>query len=283
LAWLAPGSRTPVTLEAAYPENFHPHGIDAIRLDRWTTRVFVVNHRNDATPSIELFDLDPTRSPPGLRHVETIRGSLLRLPNDIAARGSREFFLTDNPVQTDLSQRLAIFLGIPRGRVLYFDAYAFSIVADGLAHANGIVRERKAGTIRVAETLTGTIQEYGYSEEGGSMSLEKTAAFSAATGVDNLSRTDREGDLLAATHPNLLALAAHRSDPSRLSPWRVYAGNPHDSVVRLHPVTEGDGSTLSGVSVAVEWEGHYVLGAVATPELLLIPLEAPPEGHPGPE
>lgn len=258
-------------VQADPPEDFHPHGIDLWPLDDGRSRLFVVNHRRHSRPTVEVFDLNLTRTPPVATHRRTIADTRLSFPNDVAAVSPDAFFVTNNPVQTDLSQRLAIFLGLAQGELFYFDGDRLHGRAI-LRFPNGVVYDPERQKLYVAETIGGTVACFDANRLKRASELP-AAQVEVGVGLDNLTLTG-DGAILATRHVNLLALAAHRRDPPKnRSGWQALRIE-HMEVVKT---MEDTGEAISGASVTHVFGGAGVVGSVGDSYLLrLTPREPTP-------
>ncbi|MGF1483589.1 MAG: SMP-30/gluconolactonase/LRE family protein [Opitutales bacterium] len=262
LALLRTGSDRPEVIQTDAPDDFHPHGIDSVQLDDQRSRLFVVNHRQRSRPTIEIFDLYASLKPPKASHVETIDSIFLEFPNDIAAYDAESFYVTNNPDQTKLSQRLRMFLGVTRGEILWYDADGFRRFHSN-GFTNGIALSPERDRLYVAHTLTGKISAF-YIAEKKNLST-KVTTYLYKLRFDNLFVGDN-GSILAAAHTDLLALAGHRKNQQNDSGWEAYRIDPQS--FQATKIAGDDGSTISGISVAAYWNGAYYFGSVGDPYLL---------------
>jgi gluconolactonase len=91
-------------------------------------------------------------------------GKRLIYPNDVALDARRGgFFCTDSGYE-QTPERID---GTPHGRIVRVDAGdRVSVVADGLAYANGIALARDGATLYVGESTTKTLSSYTVREDG---------------------------------------------------------------------------------------------------------------------
>lgn len=119
---------------------FHPHGIGLYR-DRGAVRLFAVNHTGDAETQIDVFAVEPRR----LRLVASIPDDgLLTCPNDLVPIGPEQFYVTNvDTERSALLQQIDGLLGRAKGNVVYYsgDSGRFTVVAEGIACANGIAAD----------------------------------------------------------------------------------------------------------------------------------------------
>ncbi|MFP4357428.1 MAG: MlaA family lipoprotein [Puniceicoccaceae bacterium] len=274
LLW-RPGEAAPVRVRLDFDEPFRPHGIDCRLGEDGAPRVFAVNHRAPGERTVELFDIDADADPPAGRHVATIRDPRLTFPNDIAASGGRSFFVTNNPRHDSLIDRIRLALGLWGGQVLHYDDGQWTTVDDGIPFPNGILLSADGRRLFVAETLGGALRIYERPARTGKPVLRGRTPL--GRGLDNIA-PGPGGALWVAAHPDLPALGAHRRDPAKPSPWRLYRVREHGGGWRSRIVLRGDGSRMPGVSVGLPWDGRLILGGVADPALKIGPRE-PPAGR----
>lgn len=264
-----PGAE-PVRLLDDFDGDFRPHGISL-----WTAegeddaRLFVVNHplTGDA---IEIFAIREG----SLEHLETIRGDLLLSPNDVAAVGPREFYVTnDHGNRSGLGRALEDYLRLKRANVAYYDGEGFRVVADGIAYANGVNVSPSGDEIYVAATTGRAIYRYARDQTSGDLALEERV--DVGTGVDNID-VDRHGNLWVAAHPQMLRFLAHARDPAERSPSQVLwleamprQGGVGPNGERFLESYLSDGGELSGSSVGVAVGSRLLIGSVFEPHFLV--------------
>ena len=267
----APGSihyvllnRSPVEFHAFQfnkPLDLHPHGLSYFRSDD-KRYLFTNNHRSDGTHSVEIFSIVEQGK---LVHLESITGPLLTSPNDLVAIGARSFYVTnDGRAHDRFTRSVDTFLGRNTGSVLLFDENRFTTVVDNLSFPNGIALNINENQIMVAETLSGYVNNYQMVDN---QVLKYVDNFYIGVGVDNISLDDY-GNLTAAIHQNLWALSRHMKDPKRRSPSRVVQYNLNSRLPKV--LYQQQGSQISGVSAAVNFNGSLYLGAVCEPKLLKV-------------
>ncbi len=268
LLW-RPGEEAPVKVRLDFDGPFRPHGIDCWRMDDGALRVFAVNHRGPGERGVEIFDIDEKAEPPAGGHVATIRDRRLTFPNDVAAAGGRSFFVTNNPRHDSLAARLRLALGWWSGQVFYYDGGDWTTVDEGIPFPNGILLSGDGEHLYVAETLGGAVRVYQRPARRGR--LEPRGRVYLGRGLDNIA-AGPGGALWVAAHPDLPALGAHRRDPRKPSPWRLYRLRRDEGGWRSEVIFSGDGSLMPGVSVGLPWEGQIILGGVVDPALKVSPV-----------
>jgi arylesterase / paraoxonase len=251
----APTARRLETLPA---QNFFPHGLGLWR-DATTARLFAVNHgQNGQRHSIELFDIQADGA---LRHAETITGSLLRSPNDVAPFGPEAFFAANDPFSPpSVWRRLQTYLLIPNGDLVGQVDGRMAQVAQGFKFANGVAIGPDLATVLVADSTSRSVSAF--ERAPARMQLASRGVLSLPMAVDNLT-WEASGSVLVAGHPKPLAFQAHARDPERVnSPSAVYVfrGGGFSGASLLFA---DHGARVSGASVAVrDARGRLYIGSV---------------------
>ena len=252
-----------LTLSFDQPD-FRPHGIslyvDPIDSTKW---LFVVNHRISGH-SIEIFQfLDSS-----LLHVETIKSTLIKKPNDVVGVAKRSFYFTnDHDSDGGGFSSIKDFLLIGTGSVGYYDGKTVQLLDEGIRYANGIAASMDGKKLYVAACTDRSINVYDHEP------FKKTGNISCNTGVDNL-EWDTEGNLWVGAHPKLLKFLSHAKDESKLSPSQVLKINLEDTA---HPIVSeiyiNNGIPLSGSSVAAIYKDNLLVGGVFDDGVLKIILK----------
>lgn len=254
-----------------------PHGIDLWRGDG-QERLFVVNHRQGSgfpgepdrdvptEQTIEIFDVAAGGT---LSHSETVRGDALVSPNDVAAAGPRELYVTNDHTEPPSFWRtLTDYLRLPGSNVVHWDGDGFEVVLDELLYANGVAVSSDGRSVFVAETTGARVHWLSRTAEG---RLEPVSVAEDLMGVDNIS-IGPAGDLWVAAHPKLLAFTAHAADPASRSPSQILHLTPKEEEAwGVQQIYMNDGDPISGASVAATNGRQVVVGSVFEHELLVLP------------
>ena len=232
-------------------DSFFPHGLDFFVDWDGTRRLFVVNHGADGrSHTIELFDAEEDGT---LRHVRTIGSSALTSPNDVAAVSSEQFYVTNDPFDVPVFERVLNYLGVPTGNVAYYNDGVVRPVADNLRFPNGITRSPDGQWLLVAESLGRTITVFQRNPFTGQLSKRRNIDVKMAP--DNMIVLP-DGTTVVAGHPRPLAYLSHakapqeRASPSmivRLEPTQLPYPAPERRSLPLPYVN--DGSQFSAASV----------------------------------
>jgi arylesterase/paraoxonase len=256
----------PVRL-AGTPSDLHPHGISLFRAADGTLTLMVVNHARLAHSAIVVFAVTVENGAAKLSEIGDIQSDRLISPNDVAAVGKEQFYVTnDHGSRTPFGVTLENYLMLPRANVLYFDGNVFREVAADLVFANGIALSNDGSRVYVAETTTHRIRTFSRDPFSGRLTLENT--FELPSGPDNID-VDEKGDLWIASHPNLFDVVAYGKDPSKPSPTEidrvtVRGGIPQSSAM----VYANSGAEIGAASVGAVDKGHLFIGSIFDPKIL---------------
>ncbi|MGH9389175.1 MAG: strictosidine synthase family protein, partial [Vicinamibacteria bacterium] len=250
----------PIELTGDFQPELQPHGLSLLRGPYGEASLFVVNHPG-ADHTVEIFDVREGK----LAHRETIRGELLRSPNDVLAVGPRQFYVTnDHRHPTGWKRTASDFLRLADSDVVFFDGTGFRVVAEDIAYPNGITMSPDGRTVFVASTTERAILSYERNPATGALSFRER--FDAGTGVDNL-EMGSDGTLWEGAHPQMLAFLKNARDPANLSPSQVLSLDPSTGVFQEQFLSLGD--DLSTSSVAAVHGRWMLIGSVFEEHLLL--------------
>lgn len=252
----------PQRLTEELPFSFHPHGLYLFRGNPGVQRLFVVNHREDGSETIEIFRIS---SPGQISHLETISYPELISPNDVVAVGPRRFYVTNDHgyPRGHWMQTLEDYLGLPLAKISYFDGEKGHIVAKTLRYANGINISPDGRYLYVAEVVARKVRRFEIGDRP--ETLRRDEVLPVGTGADNL-EWDSEGYLWTGAHPHLLAFAAHARDEQALSPSQAVRINPESGATDI--ILSDNGELLSGSSVAAYWQNTLLVGPVFADHIL---------------
>ncbi len=242
------------------PKAFRPLGVDYYE-DGEVRRLFVVNDVNNA---VEIFDVGEDGA---LLHLETLAERRMTSPNNIAAVGARQFYVTNDvrAGRNTMMGKLHFLVRATNGDVLYYDGVAWRIAATGLRFANGIAVGNDGENVYVAETADKSVKIFSRRAESGMLTPVSRVRTQAAP--DNLS-VDADGAVWAAGMPKPLALPRHAAD----------AGNRAASAVMriaedaAETVYLDDGGELSAATTAVRLGDDLMIGALYEHKFLLCEL-----------
>ncbi len=203
--------------------NLRPHGISLWRMNDLVTSLFFVNRRYETIdgeillkPTIEVFDIIDgilvQRSSDG-----TLSDDRLCGPNDLTAVGPNRFFVTnDHGVCGGAGEFWEELLGQKKSFVMYYNGTEFSVVADGIAYANGIalvVAKEPDGhdLLLVSATRETAVHIYDVSQLEETGSLAHVGQIETGISPDNIT-LDSTGHIYIAGFPNIYRFAAFRDD-----------------------------------------------------------------------
>jgi arylesterase/paraoxonase len=252
---------------AGAPKDFHPHGISLFRAADGSLTLMAVNHISPTQHAVDIFEVKTGNGATTLNEIGDIQSDKLLSPNDVAAVGKEQFYVTnDHGSRTPFGVTLENYLMLPRADVLYFDGSVFREVAAGLVFANGIALSNDGSRIYVAESTARRVQTFGRDLFSGKLTPENT--FELPSGPDNID-VDDKGDLWIAAHPKMFALVAYMNDPSRPSPSEVYRLNVLGGIPQSAARVYADlGGQIGAASVGAVAQGHLFVGSIFDPKIL---------------
>jgi hypothetical protein len=253
---LAGGS--PVRLAGA-PKDFHPRGIGLFRTPgAGTLLLFAVNHRTSGRFSIDSFEVKEPGAKPALVAQGTIEGGLMINPQDVAVAGPDMFYVANGTAgKNPLIHGLQTYGIIPGGNVLYFNGTMFRQVADGLYGTRSLLLT--GDHLIVGGLLSRSLTTFTREHFTGQLTEDDTLNLS--TGPEKLS-LDAQGQVLVASHANLLEWRAATADPGKRAASQILRVNLTNGVPQIAGQIYGnDGSQLAGASVAVAAAGRLVIGS----------------------
>lgn len=252
---------------AATPGDFHPHGIGLFRAADGSLTLMAVNHMGPGQSAIDIFEVAVAGGAATLREIGAIQSDRLVSPNDIAAVGKGQFYVTnDHGSRTQFGTTLETYLLLPRANVLYFDGSVFKEVATGLVFANGIALSPDGNHLYVAETSARRLQTFARDAFSGKLTPENS--FALPSGPDNID-VDDTGALWIAGHPNLIAFLDYVGDPSKPSPSQILKVTVAGGIPQTaEPIYTNPGREIGASSVGAVADGHLFIGSVFDPKVL---------------
>jgi hypothetical protein len=248
----------PVRLAGA-PKDFHPRGIGLYRTPgTGTLLLFAVNHRTSGRFSIDTFEVKEPGATPALVAQGTIEGGLMINPQDVAVAGPDMFYVANGTAgKNPLIHGLQTYGIIPGGNVLYFNGTMFSQVADGLYGTRSLLLT--GNHLVVGGLLSRSLTTFTRENFTGQLTEDDTLNLS--TGPEKLS-LDAQGQVLVASHANLLEWRAASADPGKRAASQILRVNLTNGVPQIaRQIYGNDGSQLAGASVAVAAAGRLVIGS----------------------
>ena len=251
---LAGGS--PVKLTGG-PKDFHPRGIGLYR-GTGTLLLFAVNHRASGRFSIDSFEVKEPGTNPALVAQGTVEGGLMINPQDVAVAGPNMFYVANGTAgKNPLIHGLQTYGIIPGGNVLYFNGTMFSQVADGLYGTRSLLLT--GDHLIVGGLLSRSLTTFTREPFTGQLTEDDTLNLS--TGPEKLS-LDAQGQVLVASHANLLEWRAAAADPGKRAASQILRVNLANGVPQIAGQIYGDdGTQLAGASVSVAAAGRLLVGS----------------------
>lgn len=242
---------------------FHPHGISLWKGGEGQKRLFVVNHVSADDHRVEIFDVGTGGA---LIHVDSIAFDAMMSPNDVAAVGPREFYVTnDRGYQTGFMSQIEGYFGLPFASLAHFDGQTGKLVEEGLVYANGVNVSRDGKTLYVAELLARRINAYDRLEGG---ALKKTRSYPVPTAPDNIDVAP-DGTLYVAGHSKIFDFLKHAEDASAVAPSHAISIDPASGAVKdVFIDTKG---VLNASSVAAANADTLIVGGVFDGHVMVCP------------
>jgi arylesterase/paraoxonase len=242
---------------------FHPHGISLWKGGEGQKRLFVVNHASLDEHNVEIFDVGTGGA---LIHIDSIAFDAMMSPNDVAAVGPREFYVTnDRGYQTGFMSQIEGYFGLPFASLAHFDGQTGRLALEGLVYANGVNVSGDGKTVYVAELLARRINAYDRLEGG---ALKKTKSFRVPTAPDNIDVAPN-GTLYVAGHSKIFEFLKHVEDESAIAPSHAISVDPASGVV--NDVFIDTNGVLNASSVAAASADQLIVGGVFDGHVMVCP------------
>jgi arylesterase/paraoxonase len=249
------------------PAVFHPLGISLYRAPDGSLTLMAVNIMTDKESAVDIFEVGVAGGAARLKETGDIQGDKLIHPNDVAAVGKDQFYVTnDHGSRTQLGVKLESVFILPRANVLFYDGMMFREAVTGLVFANGINVSPDGSHVYVAETTARRVQTFKRDPFTGRLEPENIFAF--PSGPDNID-VGEKGDLWIAGHPKIFDVLAYADDASKPSPTeifhvRVAGGIPQSA----EPVYVDAGREIGAGSVGARAGGNIFIGSIFDPKIL---------------
>ncbi len=259
-----PASLRRISIDA--PEDFQPHGFDLWTDESGASRLFVISHPRDGRQVVEIFDVV---APGELRHAETIAFPEMWAPNDLAAVGPRQFYVSnDHGWPNGFGRKLEDYLALPISNVAYFDGESGRIVARGLRYANGVRASADGQTIYVADLFGRAVRIYEREPETGA--LDQVRRIALETNPDNI-ELGPDNDLIIGAHPRPLAFSAHAGDEDEVAPSEIIRVDLETGATE--PVFMATQGQINAAATGAVDRGRLLIGAVLDPRVMICPYE----------
>ncbi len=247
------------------PSGFRPHGISLLERTGQPSLLFAISHRADGTEAVEIAEQDANGA---LRPKATLRDPAFTHPNAIAAVDADRFYLVNDRRTAGRWESLrGMMLRDGDATLVFHDGKSARVLVDDLAYPAGLALSPDGGKLYVPEALARTLRVYARNPADHSLRLEETIDLGAAP--DNLA-VDEDGVVWIAAHPKLLRFVAHARDPRERAPTQVLRFDPREKGdARLTQVYLDDGQQISAGTVAANWRGQFLIGALLDKKVLI--------------
>ena len=252
----------PIHLTKDFKKPFAPHGISIFQKDSVTT-IAAISHTLEGE-FIEFFTLTNQK----LTHQKTLKNDKIFSPNDIVLIDEKRFYFTNDHKYKDGLGRLSEdYLGLGMSNVVYFDGKNYTVVADGIAYANGINFDNKRNLLFVASPRKFLIKVYEKNEDG---TLNFIEDIDCKTGVDNI-EFDENDKLWIGSHPNLLHFAAYAKGDEAFSPSEIIKIDyKQKGEYTIEQIYMEDGTNMSASTVAATFGNLIFTGNVMDDHFLIL-------------
>lgn len=245
------------------PVNILPAGFGAMRslgMSIWhdpeggADRLFVVNRAGE--PRIEIFEFE---TPLSLRFVERVTASAIRYPNDVAATGPSQFYVseTHEGAPGSFYRLLETYLRLPTGKVLFFDGRRARVVVNGIGYPNGVAVGPGGREVYVASTATSEVFRLARQPNDDLRLIQRIKVPGRADNID----VGPDGTVTVALHPKALDAARHLVDASVIAPTRIVEIAMGDEPV-VRTVYEDPGTEISAGATGVMVGTRLLIGPV---------------------
>ena len=257
-----PGSAKRMILPDMDEALFAPHGLDLLINENQTRSLFVIDHGSKPDELIRKFDISDNK----LILTLTFSSPEFYSPNDIAAVGPEQFYITND--KSEKSGSLNEFLGVlfkkKSGNVVWYNGSDSKVVADGFSYANGVAISADRKQLYVSATVDQNLRIFDRDQSTGELNQIDQIHF--GSGLDNID-VAADGSLWIGSHPRLLDFSAHAKDPSKRSPSQVFKVNVEKKTVKeVYLAADG---LLNASSVAASIDDLIFIGGVFDEAILV--------------
>ena len=242
---------------------FDPHGLDLSLENNGEYLLYVITHWEEGEE--EKHAVLRYRVLADVLEFDRIyKDDLLVSPNDLSALPGGLIYVSND--SSGGGKILETILGLKHSTVVYYDGASWSVSAERIAMANGIVAH--PDVVYVSATRENKV--YAFSRNGaGDLSDKRVLA--KIKGPDNI--TAYGDTLIVAGHTKSIALSRHLSaskDPPS-SPTSIFIIDPKNGEVGL--LFENKGDLISAGSVGVITGGELYVGQIMDPFVISLPLD----------
>jgi len=251
----APEQATPMLLPNMNEALFAPHGLDLFIGADGKRYLFVIDHGVSPKEVVRKFLISGDQ----LLLQDSFESPLFYSPNDIAAAGENQFYLTNDKQEKtgSLSELLGVLFKKKSGNVVWSNGRDSKIVADGFSYANGIAVSKDKKQLYVSATIDQDLRIFDRDQSTGDLTLVDSVFL--GSGLDNIDVAE-DGSLWIGSHPRLLDFSAHAKNKNNRSPSQVFRVDITKKTITEIYASKGD--PLSASSVAATIDQTLFIGGV---------------------
>jgi hypothetical protein len=243
----------PVKLPGA-PPDFHPSGLSLFRNADGKETLMVIDHKPNGRHMAEFYGLDFSAEVPKLSQQSVMQSGAMVSPNDLAAVGENQFYVTNDHVTHDVLGRFAEdYLLWPHADVLLYNGMSFRIATQRIAMPSGILARGPTlylATASERRVIALTRQDFtGDLTEAGSLAIPARLAHMSA---------DAQGNLIIAGE----------TKPGSAQVFRVRVGTD-GAPLAYETIFSDDSHSLKGASSAAIYNGHLFIGSADDNKMLM--------------
>jgi len=265
-----PGAQ-PVSAIADAPRSFRPQGLSLWAHADESTRLFVVsrpldNHSDDVE-TVEVFE----EQADGLfHHLKTVTDPLFVHPNDVAAVGADQFYVTnDRGARNFLTRAVEAVVRPGWSNVLYYDGAHASIAVSDRVFATGITVSADGLRLYFAEAGARELLVFDRDTLTGSLYWSSLIEVAGAPAKLDIAE---DGALWAAVQPNTWALNRSLGSGGVAPTVILRFKAPVNGFSKAETVYANDGHEFSGGMAALSHDGRVFVGSVTEKRLFSCPV-----------
>jgi hypothetical protein len=239
---------------AGTPADFHPDGISLFRDESGKETLMAIDRKPNSRQMVEFYSLDFSGDAPKASQQSVVQSGVMVSPNDLAAVGENQFYVSNDHVTHDRLGRFAEdYLLWPHADVLLYNGMGFRIATQRIAAPSGILARGSSLYVTAAnerrliafarEDFTGNL------DEAGSLSLPARLRHLTA---------DAQGNLIVAGETR----------PGTAQVFRVRLG-PDGKPLSYDTLFSDDGHLIKGANSAAVYNGHLFIGSAGDSKMLM--------------
>jgi hypothetical protein len=202
---------------------------------------------------VEFYDIDFSGDAPKASQQSVVQSGAMVSPNDLAAVGENQFYVTNDHMTHDQLGRFAEdYLLWPHADVLLYNGMGFRIATQRIAGPAGILARGSYLYLAAANERRVLV----FNREDFTGNLDQADSLSLPARLDKLS-ADAQGNLIVAGE----------TKPGSAQVFRVRLG-PDGKPLSYDTIFSDDGHLLKGASSAVVSNGHLFIGSSKDSKIL---------------